>query len=265
MSANSNQPREGERRRIVIPLGREQRGVSTSRTVSQARLPPSSPRRSRLVRILVILGIAALVVALLMVGGYFLWWQRYKATPEYTLALLIDAAQRNDIAAVEAIIDMDQVVKNFAGEVTDKAANRYGLALGGGAREQIQALTPKLLPRIKDNVNSALIARVKEISEKADHKPFIMVALGIPYLVNVAVNGDSAKATALVQNQSVELDMRRAENGWKIVAYRDEAMVQRAIDQVIKDLPAVGVGRESKGTDAGKHTRVLPPIPLRIP
>jgi hypothetical protein len=83
---------------------------------------------------------------------------------------------------------------------------------------------------------------VKEISSKADHKPFILVALGLPYLVNIAVTGDSAKATTLVDNQTVELQMSRADDRWKIVAYRDDALVQRAIDQVIKDLPAVGVG-----------------------
>jgi hypothetical protein len=52
----------------------------------------------------------------------------------------------------------------------------------------------------------------------------------------------------VVDNQTVELQMSRAGDRWKIVAYRDEALVQRAIDQVIKDLPAVGVGGNKKPT-----------------
>ena len=262
MSANSNQPGENPRRRIVIPLGAGQRSVSTSRTVSQGRkiTPTVLSKRTRLGKVLAILGICVIVGMLPVVGSVFLWWQHYKTTPAYSLALLIDAAQRDDMATVESIIDTDQVVQNFAGEVTDKAASRYGLALGRGAREQIAAMTPRLLPRIREDVSNALTARVKEISTRAERKPFILVALSVPYLVNVAENGDAAKATALVQNQSIEFDMQRAANGWKVVAYRDEALVQRAIDQVIKDLPAVGAGGDGKTSEGHKAIKGLPPL-----
>lgn len=211
-------------------------------------------------KILAILGISAVLVLLLIAGGMFFWWQHYKSTPAYTLALLVDAAQRNDTASVQSIVDTDTIVKNLASEVTDKAASRYGLALGGGAREQIEKMTPTLLPRIKESVNAAIMTRVKEISEKADHKPFILVALGLPYVVNVVVDGD--KATATVSNQPVELDLMRAETGWKIVGYHDDELVQRAIDEIIKDLPAVGAGGERKPTESRK-LKGLPA--LRIP
>ena len=103
--------------------------------------------------------------------------------------------------------------------------------------------------------------RVKEISASASHKPFVVIALGVPYLVNIAVTGDSAKATAIVKNQPVELEMAKAENGWKIIRYRDDALVQRSIDQVIKDLPAIGVGAEGKKT--GKSLKGLPALKIR--
>jgi hypothetical protein len=208
-----------------------------------------------------VLALLLAVFVLLVAGGIFFWWQHYKTTPSYSLAVLVDAGQRNDLATVQSLVDTDQVVKNFTGEVIDKAASRYGMALGDGGREKIQALAPTLVPRLKESVNAALGARIKEISEKAEHKPFILVALGLPYFVNVDVTGDNAKATVQVKNQAVELDLSRSTDGWKVIGYHDEVLVQRAIDQVIKDLPAVGGDR--KPAAPPKATRGLPPLRSR--
>jgi hypothetical protein len=232
-----------------------------ARVKIDSRTPATRPPRSRAGKVLAVLGITVLVILLLAVGGVFFWWQHYKTTPAYSLALLVDAAQRDDMTTVDTIIDTDKVVDNFAGEVTNKAAGRYGLALGPGMRKQIEALTPTLLPTIRENARAALTARVKDISQQANQKPFVLVALGIPYLVNVAVSGDTAKATALIRDQQVELDMARAGTGWKVVAFRDDALVQKAVDQLIKNLPVIG--NEKKAIDTGKHGKGL--MPLREP
>lgn len=263
MSANSNQPQEGSRRRIVIPLGQKQAGAPPRARVkgNDQNRASDSPRRSRTGRILAVLGIAVAVVVLLAAGGIFFWWQHYKTTPAYSLALLVDAAQRDDMATVDTIIDTDKVVDNFAGEVTDRAASRYGVALGPAARKQIESLAPKLLPVIRQTARAVVASRVKEISQQAEHKPFIMVALGMQYLLNVEVNGETAKATAVVQGKEIEVGLARAGDGWKVVAFRDEALVQRAIDQIVKDLPVIGLGIETRTSGAPKqHGRGLPPL-----
>ncbi len=267
MSSDADQSPEGPRRRIVIPLNREQQGSQPSRSgghkASQKSVgnnrAPSSRSQSRAGRLLAILGIIIVAIVLSVAGGIFLWWQHYKTTPAYSLALLVDAAQRNDMATVDTIIDTDRIVDNFAGKVTDKAVGRYGVPLGPLARKQIESLAPKLLPTIRQSVHEALAIRIKEISENSGHKPFIVLALGLPYSMNVAVSGDSATATASVQDQPVELDLQRAESSWKVIAFKDEALVQRIIDKVIKDLPAVG-----EGADIRKHGRKQPPAQQRI-
>ncbi|MCU1267399.1 MAG: hypothetical protein JWM21_3717 [Acidobacteria bacterium] len=267
MSADPNQPNEGARRRIVIPLGQQQ-GGSPARARGKGDNPKAvpGPRRSRLSKILAVLGIAVVAVVLLTAAGIFFWWQHYKTTPSYSLALLVDAAQRNDMATVDTIIDTDKVVANFAGQLTDKAAGRYGVALGDGMRKQIESLTPKLLPSIKEVTRTAMVARVKELSQQANQKPFILVALGMPYLVNVATSGDTAKAVAVVRDQRVELDLARAGEGWKVVAFRDDALVQQAVDQVIKSLPVIGADNATKKSGAHRNRGVLPSIPeLRLP
>lgn len=268
MSANSNQPNEGSRRRIVVPLQPNQgAGRKASVKVAQKRAgkssAPATPGRSRLGKVLAVCGIIVVAFVVFMAGAAFLWWQHYKTTPAYSLALLVDAAQRNDMATVDTIIDSDKIVDNFAGQVTDKAASRYGVALEGGARQKIESMAPQLLPIIRDNARATLTMRIKQISQQADQKPFVLIALGLPYLVNVAVSGDTAKATATIHDQQVELDMARAENSWKVVAFRDEALVQQAIDQVIKELPVIGLGKEGRTLDARKRGKVL--LPLREP
>lgn len=268
MSANSNQPNEGTRRRIVIPLHRDQPDPGAKRTTSVKAAQKrggqisgtASPRRSSLGKVLVVFGIIIVMIVVATAGGVFLWWQHYKTTPAYSLAVLVDAAQRDDMATVDTIIDTDKIVDNFAGQVTDKAASRYGVALAGGARKQIESLTPQLLPIIRENARATLTMRVKEISQRADHKPFILIAVALPYLVNVAESGDTAKAIATIHDQQVELDMSRVANGWKVVAFRDDALVQQAIDRVIKDLPVIGLGKETRTPDARKQSKGLPPI-----
>ena len=161
----------------------------------------------------------------LRLPAYFFWWRHYQTTPAYSLAVLVDAAQRNDMATVDTIADMDKIVDNFAAQVTDKAAGRYGVALSGDMRKQIEALAPKLLPAIRQNVRDAVAARVKEITANSGHQPFIVLAVGLPYFVNVHCRRRRyAKATAVVQDQQVELELARAANGWKVVALRDDAL-----------------------------------------
>ena len=265
MSVNANQSPEGPRRRIVIPLNREQPGSYSSPAASRqeggSNRAGGSPRKSRPGKVLAVIGLVIVVIVLSAAGGIFLWWQHYKTTPAYSLALLVDAAQRNDIATVDTIIDTDQIVENFAGQVTDKAASRYGGALAGVARKQIESLAPQLLPTIRKNLRDALVTRVKEISEQEGHKPFVVLAIALPYFMNVAVSGDTAQATALVHDQQVELHLRRAGDGWKVIAVRDDALVQRIIDQVVKDLPVIGQGDQ---IDIRKQIKKWPLVPRQI-
>jgi len=255
----------------VIPLGQPKgpSGKPKAKSTLGSTLPApdmrlaAAPRKSRVGKVLGILSVVTIFLVLLVVGGLFLWWQHYKTTPAYSLAVLIDAAQRQDTSTVESIIDMNQVATNFAGEVSDRAASRYGMALGGNARQQVAALAPKLLPRIKDSVSAALTTRIQQLSTSTNRKPFLLTALGVPYVMNIAENGNTAKATAQVQNRSLQLDLSRVENGWKVVAFHDEELVQQAIDQVVSELPAIGVGGPGKKTDPGRV--LLPHGPIRIP
>ncbi len=263
MSVPTDQPGPA-RRRLVIPLTSGQRGSyqpgPAGQRAGQAAARPAAPRKSRVGKVLAILGVGLIVVLLCVAAGVFFWWRHYQTTPAYSLAVLVDAAQRNDMATVDKIVDTDKIVDNFVAQVSEKAAGRYGPALSSAARKQIDALVPSLMPAIKQSVRDGIAARVKEVSEnKAGQKPFIVVAVALPYFANITVDGDTAKAAADIHEQHVECDLKRdGDVGWRVVAVRDDALVQRVVDQVLKDLPAIG---QSGGQDILKHLpRNLPRI-----
>lgn len=197
-------------------------------------------------KVLAILALLLVGLVLVLTVGAFLWWQHYQTTPTYSLALLVDAAQRNDMTGVDKIVDSDKIVDNFAGQVMDKAAGRYGGALSGEVSKAIRARVPVLLPNIKQQVRDSVAARVKEISSKADQKPFLVVALAMPYFVKVTTAGDKAIGVINIHDKQLRMDLERSSDGWRVVAVQDDALLERMVDEVIKDLPAIGRGIESQ-------------------
>src|SRR5207302_3269323 len=78
--------------------------------------------RSRVGRIFGFIGIILVLVVIGIVAGGFFWWEHYKSQPSYSLALLIDAAQRNDHDAIDQLIDTDKVTANFVAQARQRTA-----------------------------------------------------------------------------------------------------------------------------------------------
>ena len=142
-----------------------------------------APRRKSIIgTILKILALLVMVVVIGLAVGGFLWWRHYQTTPAYSLALLVDAAQHNDMPAVDRMVDTDKVVGNFADQVVEKAASRYGGALNTEVKKNIQARVPTLLPTVKQQLRDELAARIKEVSANGDQRPFLLIAVAMPWL-----------------------------------------------------------------------------------
>ena len=222
----------------------------------------SAQRKGRVGKVLAILTVLVIFLVLTVAVGAFLWWQHYQTTPTYSLALLVDAAQRNDMPGVDKIVDSDKIVDNFAGQVMDKAAGRYGGALSGEVSKAIRVRVPVLLPHIKQQVRDAVAARVKEISSRADQKPFLVVALAMPYFVKVTTTGDKANSIINIHDKQLRMDLERSSDVWRVVSVQDDALLERMVDEVIKDLPAIGRGIESE-TRKSPARRSPALIPIR--
>ena len=217
------------RQRIVINL--DEQATAKAKPLKRKRRWPR------------VLGILALLVLLVVVAagvGGFLLWRRYQSTPTYTVAIILDAAQRNDVAEFQKRIDEDEIAKNVAASVNQKAAARYGYALNSSIQQQIDSAMPSLLPRVKQAVNDELLKSMQAFAAAPEKRSFITILAAVRSLVTITEQGDSAKATGTISGHSLDMTMRRDGSGWKVVDVKDDQIVQRIVDSVMKDLPAIG-------------------------
>jgi hypothetical protein len=234
------------RSRVVInldspPGGRPPAGY-TPRAYGQQQ-----PRKSR--RWLKVLAVLFLLMVFAVVGlavGGFLWWRNFQTQPAYSLALIIDAAQRDDMPEFKKHIDDEAIARNLVAEVSQKAASRYGIALNEGVQKQIDTLLPSLLPRLRETIQEEVAKEIKEFASKTKQQPFILIAIAVPTLVTITTDGDKAKAVAPMPNRTIELGLTRDGDLWKVTEFKDETLIQKVVDNVMKDLPAIG------GIDVGK-------------
>jgi Protein of unknown function (DUF2939) len=235
---------DSRRNRIVIDL--EPR--HSARTISRQR-------KRRLPRLLSTLGIIVVAIVVLAgVGGYF-WWQHYKTTPAYSVAVIVDAVQRGDMATVGEMVDTDKIGAKLIGQVTERATARYGASLSPATRQQVESLIPGLMPRVKLDVQNEVTRTVQQIAQQSGPRPFLLVVLTLRYMVNISTAGDTAKVTATVRNRPTELTLERVGDRWKVTAVQDDAIIQRLVDRLMVDLPAIGT---PPGEPAGRDPFRLP-------
>jgi hypothetical protein len=234
-----NNPPTQKRSRIVVNLDNQQAGMPPTpqgQPPYQGQQPYGGIRKRRR-KWPIVLG----SILLLLVVGSIVFWQYYKTRPGYSLALLIDAAQRNDAVAFDKVVDTGRVVGSFAPQVIDQATGRLGRALTPAMRKQIETLVPTLIPNVTDNLRGEVMKHIREKAARAEGKPFFIIALFISYIVSINQEGDTAIVKAKQGERDLELTMERTpEKRWKVVAVKDEALAKRIVDDIAGYLPAIG-------------------------
>ena len=224
------------RKRIVIDLD-----APASAGGPAGRAPASRAKKSRrwpkvlgvlFVLVLVAIGVAAIV-------GFFVW-RHYQSTPTYALSLMIDAAQRGDVAEFQKRLDDDEIAKNMVGRVSEKAAARYGLALSTTVKQQIDSTMPSVLQEIKPAIHDEVTKEIQAFAAKSKPQPFILLVIAVPSLMTITTEGDTARATALLNDRRFEIVMKHGEDDWKVIDFKDDAVVQRVVDRAMVRLPAIG-------------------------
>ena len=200
----------------------------------------SRPKGRRWLKVLAILAVLFVVIIVVVAVAGFFGWRRFQASPEYSVALLLDAAQRNDQEQLAKLIDEDEVAKNLIANVSQKAVARYGGAINANTQQQIDTLMPTLLPRVKQTVHDELANNIKSFAAGSEPKPFVVLLVSVSSLVKITTQGDTAQATASLNNRNLDLTLHRDSDRWKVVGFNDDAMVQRIVDNLMKDLPPIG-------------------------
>ena len=221
------------RKRIVIHLDAAERGPA-----QRGRITRGKTRRWP--KILALIAGLFFVILIAVAAAGFFWWRHYQSTPAYTLALIVDAAQRNDVAEFQKRIDDEEIAKNMVASVSQKAASRYGFAISSSIQQRIDSVMPSLMPRLKQTINDEVAKELKDVASRSEPRPFIFLVATVPSLMTVKAEGDTAKATTAVLGRTIELTMRRDADRWKISEFKDDVVVQRVVDSVMKDLPAIG-------------------------
>jgi hypothetical protein len=251
-----NNPQTRGRSRIVVNLDNAPAGTPYS---PQGQQLYGMRKRKRWPIVLSIIG--GVLLCLVIVA--LIYWQYYKTKPAYSLALAINAAQRDDAAAFDEVFDTEQIVGSFTPQVIDEASARMGTGLTPAMRQRIEAIVPTLISNTKETVRSEVMKKVREAARRAEGKPFFILALFIPYVADIKQEGDNALVTAKVGERNIELTMQRNDKRWKIVAVKDDTLAKRIVDDLAKYLPPVGGDLID---EAGKEIRkrlpdILPSAP----
>ncbi|GIU81501.1 MAG: hypothetical protein D6687_08260 [Acidobacteria bacterium] len=172
-----------------------------------------------------------LVGLVLGVGAYF-YWQDVKKRPQYSLALLVDAARRDDSKQIQQLVDVDAVVENFVPQVTDKAIELYGRNLAPGMIKQVAVMISPLLPTVKQRVSAEMLHVIREKTKPLEHIPWWAIAIGADKVLKTQIEGDTAYIKSSDPNREFELIMKREGNLWKVVAIKDERLARQVAEKI---------------------------------
>lgn len=179
-------------------------------------------------------------------AGLFFWWQHYQTTPAYTLALLVDAAQRDDAAAFDRVVDMDRVVDNFIPQIVQTTGG-FPDGVAATLRTPLQSIAPGVMATVKQTVNAETRKQISEVARPLTTRPFLLMAVAIPFTTDIREKDDRAKATINAGDHQVELLMERQDGGhWRVTSLRDNALAVRIVTNILKDLPARGLDGEMR-------------------
>jgi hypothetical protein len=192
----------------------------------------------------------------------FAWWQYFKTTPAYALALVVDAAQQNDRAAFDRVVDLDRVIDNFIADGTQDSAIGLTTATVASLRIQLQSLAPETIAVVKEDVKEEVRNRIRELAGSAGARPFLLTALAMPFVTEINQTGDSAQVR-IKRSDEVELVMERRDGSdWKVTSFRDQAMASRVVRGIVKQLPRSESQLEKQ---MSKQLRTLPKKLPQVP
>jgi hypothetical protein len=238
-----------------MPQGRKSRIVID---VDRVRAEAEQKRARRFGRAGRALGVTGLVVVgLLLVAlvGTYAWWQSFKKSPPYSLALLLDAAQHDDVQAVETMIDADQIAQGFVPQVIENLAGA-GSPISPQARASLTAALPALLPRVRETMRDEIARSLKTLSQgDSQNLPFFVKALGVRQMADVNEREDIADVKVRAGERQVDLSMRRDGERWKVVTVKDPQLASEIAARLATSLPAGGQTPPPQNQPRRKGTR----------
>ena len=229
--------------KIVVELDRNENADVKESDVPALGGYQEPKERSVFVKALMIL-VAVLVAVFLIsaIGGFF-YWRHLKTTPQYSLALLVEAAKKEDQKAIDELIDTDVVIDNFVPQIVDKAVELYGRGLAPGILKRITRVATPFMPVVKRRARAELPNLIREKTEKFDKVPFWVMTIGAERYLKFEVDGDKATVTSGNPEQPLHLTMKRNGDKWQIVAFKDEKLAKNIAQKIGQEMIALAKNR----------------------
>jgi hypothetical protein len=206
---------------------------------------PAPARRSRRI-ILTIAGSLLVIVGVAVLGGY-LYWRSFIDTPQYSLALLVDAARRGDQAQVDEIVEIDSIVDQFLPQITGKAIEMYGRGLSAQTIARVARVATPVMPALKERARVKLPGLIRKKTERFESVPFAAMVIGADRYLDIEPDGDTAVLRSKLPEHSFEVRMQRNGHGWKIVGVQDDGLATEIAQKVGQEIIAVA---SNGGVDA---------------
>lgn len=194
--------------------------------------------------------IALIIVAVAIIAA-FLYWQRVKASPQYSLALLVEAARQDDQERIDALVDTDAVVDSFLPQIISKAVELYGKDLPESAVARLTSASEQFKPAIKRRAREEVPRVIREKTDKFESVPYWAIALGAGWFLDQNVSGDTATVVSRIENRPFELTMKKNGNVWRVVAIKDDVVARRIAEKIGQELIAI-VSKEGLNKAAEK-------------
>lgn len=211
-------------------------------------------------RLLAIIAVSLLAIVLIGGVGCWLYYQSFKGTPQYSLALLIDAAKRGDRPAVDELVDTNAVVDDFVPQVLNKATELYGRGLPPETIARLTAIARPLLPAVKARATAELPRVIRRRTEGFGNVPFIAMVLGADRYLDIAVDGDTAIVKSRLPGHPLEARMQRRGDKWRIVGVKEEQLatdIARTIGEQLIALATRGFRNTTDEIGAGPLADVI--------
>ncbi|HVF44188.1 MAG TPA: hypothetical protein VM936_14285 [Pyrinomonadaceae bacterium] len=217
----------GRRSRIVVDVAR-----------AQAEAQKKGGRFGRAGRFLSLTALVVVGVLLVLLVSGYAWWRGFERSPAYSLALLVDAAQRDDKQTVESMIDSDQIAQGFIQPVLEKLAGQ-GSTLTPQARASLPNVIPQLIPRVRETMRDEIARNLKELrGGDTSNTPFFVKALGVRRLTDVKEQGDTAAVAVKSDARPIDLTMKREGDRWRVVNVKDDRLASDIAARLATSIPA---------------------------
>ena len=191
------------------------------------------------VKVFKILGVGLLFILIVgALGGYF-YWRHLKTTPQYSLALLVDAARRDDQKTIDELIDTNAVIDDFVPQITDKAVEIYGRGVAPATINKLASVISPFLPAIKERAKAELPNLIREKTQPFEKFPFWAIAIGANRYLDITQEGDKAFVKSKLPERPLELTLKRNGERWQVVAVKDEVLARKIAEKIGQDLISI--------------------------